>query len=188
MEKLPRSFYVFFFLSVSLFVLIECSASASEVEERQELATWLARSCIGEAGWDASQGEDPECAALFHIYQKRTRWNGWEILRVVRRYSAATEWRKGRHNPWIMHMDRSCSKPKQWPQGLRWRNYKARCLDAFALADRFVVGEVPDPLPLADHYGSSIDHWRAVRAGWKRLKTPYRNWFYQVTNRRADRQ
>ena len=186
MQKLPRSFYVFFSLSLILFTLLECSASAQHQPD-PELIKWLARSCIGEAGWDASQGEAPECAALFHIYHKRTQWSPYTIDQVVRKYSAATKWRKGRHNPWIMHMNRDCEKPRKWPRALRWENYQTRCAQAFNLAEAFLAGDVPDPLPNADHYGSPIDHHR-VPPTWRRLKTPYRNWFYEVMNRRADRQ
>lgn len=47
------------------------------------------------------------------------------------------------------------------------------------------AGMVPNPCPRANHFGGSIDAWRARRARWVRVckDRPFRNRFYDGTRR-----
>ena len=175
-------FFIRVILAVALAVLTVLffgnMAEAKKYDSR-DVRTLLAQSCIGEAGWDAhARGE---CEMLMHLYQKRTALTGIPIKEMVLRYSAAVKRRKQRHNPWVVHLDSSCTKPDRWPHRLNWDRYKADCEATFYKVDLFLEGHTIDPYPECIHYGSQIDHHRAVKEGWKRVKTEnMRNWCYEL--------
>jgi hypothetical protein len=145
--------------------------------EEPDVAVWLARSCVGEAGWTAHASG--ECAGIWHIYRKRAERSGRSVYTVAHMYSAAIKPRAQRRNRWVLHMDRTAERPQYWP-ALPWRAYAAAWVSTLELADRFLAGDVPDPVPDADHYGSQVDRWRAIRAGWKFIRTGFRNQFWRV--------
>ena len=157
-------------------MLIAEHCKASEDAESLEDALWLARSCVGEAGWDSV--ETGECAAILHIYKKRGELNGKGTLWTAKKYSAAIK--PGRHhrNTWVRYLD-GTRKPKHWPANLKWERYSEKWNRAYWYAVDFLNGEVEDPLPDAMHYGSRIDAHR-VPSSWKRIKAPFRNWFWSV--------
>jgi hypothetical protein len=160
---------------------IVCLTTAHACESRADETTtalWLARSCVGEAGWDSHT--TGECAAIMHIYRKRSQINGWTVERTARKYSAAIRPWKGNTRRWLRHMDATGAKPHKWPRKLRWEVYLPMWLEVYAHAVEFLEGTVPDPLPTALHYGGRMDHWRAQREGWVRLRTMFRNLFYRV--------
>ena len=167
------------FTVLILLMLHSCMSEASE----QNTAKWLARSCIGEANWLSVDGDDSECAALMNIYKKRAIIANRSIYWAVRKYSAAVKNHPGHKQKWVLHINRECIQPNKWPKNLDWGTwYTSQCKKAFNLANSFLRGEVRDPLPLADHYGGSMDAERAHLAGWYRLKTKYRNRFYSIKN------
>jgi hypothetical protein len=136
-------------------------------EEKPDVALWLARSCIGEAKWNCV--ESTECAGLMHIYLKRSiRSNGkYTIYEIVRKYSAATKRRPDHPRKWIFDLDRTKERPARFPKNLNWKwKHKPKWKKTLKHAEAFLRGEIPDPLPEADHYGSKDDHHRAVKAGW----------------------
>jgi hypothetical protein len=146
-------------------------------EPPSETALWLARSCIGEAGWDAA--ERGECAAIWHVYHRRSQLLGWPLLRVVKRYSAAVK--PGSHSrPWVRALTRDGAKPRGWDRRMKWGRYRDRWYQTLALADLFVAGRVADPLPAAGHYGGPMDRGLNPRV-WVRIDTGGRfaNWFYR---------
>lgn len=140
-----------------------------------DVGVWLARSCIGEAGWDSEK--TGECAALLHIYKKRSVIRKTSILKTARRYSAAIKGRGDHPRPWLLRMDRSGAKPKGWPPHLRWDRFSHSWLKTIALCDLFLFDLIADPIPQAMHYGARIDR---PDPAWTRLITPYRNLFYAV--------
>jgi hypothetical protein len=143
-----------------------------------DVPLWLARSCVGEAGFKSA--ENGECAAIAWIYRKRQTVNHLPYYEVVRKYSASVKPRSGRTRLWVMSLRRDLSRPKGFPKRLVWARYRDAWADVLDVADRFVRGEIADPLPDADHFGGRMDHWRAERAGWIVLRTDYRNIFYRI--------
>ena len=146
----------------------------------KDVALWLARSCVGEAGF--SSGETGECSAILHVYRKRAKLTRFNLYQVVRRYSAAIK--KGPHQKrdWVFHLNRKGTKPKNWGN-LKWKVYKPRWIEILNLCDQFLKNEIPDPLPHADHYGGKMDRHRADQWKWFRLKTPgYSNYFWSVND------
>jgi len=151
-----------------------------EANEPPDVPLWLARSCVGESGWDTHK--TGECAAIIHIYRKRSEVTGKSIYEVARKYSAAIKHHKGHPNPWVKHLDRMGTKPKGLPTTVKWDVLKPIWLDVLAWVDTFVANPTPDPVPLADHYGGEVDHALAMKKGWWKLNTPFKNNFYSVTN------
>lgn len=175
MTRLNLRYFIFFTISFFVFIFAEfCIATPAA-----DVKTWLARSCIGEAGWNGAMGESSECAAIFHVYKKRSERLQISLMRMVRHYSSATKKWNEHRNPWLFDLHPDCRRPSKWPRNLNWNRYHDKCRHVFEFAGEFLNGQVPDPLPDADHFGSSIDHWR-VGSGWKRLTTKYRNWFYDI--------
>ena len=155
-------------------VLYTMELNASEPNSE---ALWLARSCIGEAGWKAH--ETGECAAIMHIYRKRGILNGKGTLWTAKKYSAAIKPGVHQRNKWVMNLNVS-GKPERWPLTLDWDRYEMHWLRTYFQAQLFINNMLRDPTPDAMHYGSSIDHHRA-KPNWKRLNKPnFRNWFYKV--------
>jgi hypothetical protein len=158
---------------ILMIVLFQCCTAKAE-----DTAIWLARSCIGEAGWDSA--ESGECAAIMHIYRKRAIIRDDTIVSTAKAYSAAIKQRYNRHNPWIMHLSRELTKPAQWPTTASWGQYRERWKLALDLADNFLLGIVEDTCPSAVHYGSRIDRARAINAGWKQVRCGFRNQFWRI--------
>lgn len=150
-------------------------------QDTPDVALWLARSCVGESGWDTHK--TGECSAIIHVYKKRSQITGWLIYKVARKYSAAIKARQGRPNPWVMYLDRLGTKPKKWPSQAKWDTHRAHWLEILAWVDTFMANPTPDPLPNADHYGGSVDAHRARRMGWWKLDTPqFKNKFWSITD------
>ena len=169
---------------VTVALLIAGAARGAQAPAEKDVALWLARSCVGEAGWKAHG--TGECAAIFHVYKKRSEISGLSLYKVMRKYSAATKPRPGRKNQWVLHLNRAGEKPKHWPAGAKWQVYQSDWGFALVEAERFLRGDTADPLPDALHYGCIYDRWRARLHGWKELETPnFRNDFYTVRRRRT---
>jgi hypothetical protein len=141
-----------------------------------DVALWIARSCVGEAGWKSH--ETGECAAIAHIYKKRSAINGWSYYRTMRKYSGAIKRHRGHSREWLFGLKQGAVRPIQWPSRLKWSEYEDDWQLTLDMARRFVSGEIDDPLPRADHYGSWVDRHR-VLPSWELLPTPnFKNWFF----------
>jgi len=145
---------------------------------------WLARSCVGESGFWA----EDECMAIAWIYARRARLVGWPLLKMIRRYSAATKPHEVHRRPWIFELDAKAEKPKHWPKTIRWQRHRKAWLNLLARLDRWKDGHEPDPMPEADHYGSYRDanQSRYVRT-WKRVEAPagFKNLYFNSSVRYA---
>lgn len=181
MNKTEKRFLTLILL-VLFVVLINMAwdANGAERHSKKDVGLWLARSCVGEAGFDAVR--TGECAAILNIYKKRAAVTGLSIYKVVRRYSAAVKPGANHNRKWVLGLSRDLKKPAHWGKNLRWhvsRDLWGATLDH---CDDFLAGKVPDPLPMADHYGGRMDRHLAMREGWHRLRTNYRNEFWSVKN------
>ena len=195
-NELARTFFVWAVTLIgSFFLFHNCEAEAkvrpvkayktkSRVKigkgKNEDVGLWIARSCVGEAGF--SSGTTKECAAIAHIYLKREKLTQFNLYQVTRRYSAAIK--KGPHQKreWVFHLSRDSKKPEHWPKHLSWQKHKPLWNDVLNQVDGVLKGEVKDPLPLADHYGGAMDRHRAHRYSWHKLKTPdFENMFWSTT-------
>lgn len=150
-----------------------------KAETKPDVGLWLARSCIGEAGFYAVEGE---CAAIAHVYLKRAEIAGVPYYKTLRQYSGAIKRHRGHTRPWLFGLRRDNARPENWPPNLKWPAYREAWSNTLSIADAFIAGEIPDPLPRADHYGGWVDRHRIVKGVWKRIPAPYRNRFYCVRN------
>lgn len=167
------------FIIVLLLAAMCCTKCCNVHAAEPDVGLWLARSCTGEAGWNSHTTD--ECATLLHIYKKRSVIRGTDILSTAKAYSAAIKQGAHSRNPWVRHLDRIGNKPKHWPRGASWKKHRERWMETLAFADSFLAGQVSDPYEHAVHYGSRIDHHRAVKAGWWRIKAPgLRNFIYSL--------
>ncbi len=143
---------------------------------------WVARSCVGEAGFAARN----ECTAIAWVYRARSKTTGLPFLKTVRKYSAAIKRHSLHHRPWILELNEHSQKPKHWPTNLLWKNYENLWKELLVELDKWSLGEVPNLVPTADHFGSKADARIALyKRRWKRLKTPsyFKNWFFDSTRR-----
>ena len=140
--------------------------------------------CVGESGFWA----EDECMAIAWIYARRARLVGWPLLKMIRRYSAATKPHEVHRRPWIFELDAKAEKPKHWPKTIRWQRHRKAWLNLLARLDRWKDGHEPDPMPEADHYGSYRDanQSRYVRT-WKRVEAPagFKNLYFNSSVRYA---
>lgn len=165
-------------------LLLAVAIFASAVEcERPDTALWLARSCVGEAGFGAH--ETGECLAIAHVYAKRSSITGRSYYSTMRAYSAAIKPRSNKNNPWVLQLNVDATRPRGWPHGLDWDNYRSDWMATLQLARQFLSPDrQPDPLPTATHYGGWVDRHR-IPGHWVRIPTPYRNRFYNTSGGRG---
>ena len=164
---------------------------AAKDDQHTDVGLWLARSCVGEAGFTSL--ETGECAAIMHIYKKRSSGSRKSIYKTARRYSAALkpvsnpQYRI--NNTWILSLRRNLQKPYNWNPRLRWNPHKILWRRMLIHADDFLKGRVTDPVPTAVHYGGNMDRGNLSPRYWRRITgLPYANTFYEartkkVTNR-----
>ncbi len=138
---------------------------------------WLARSCIGEAGFHSPD----ECIAIAWVYATRTMQKQVDFTYMVQQYSAPLKRLKNRVHKrvWIFHLNAEGTRPRHWPKHLRWKPYREKWIALLNTLDSWAQGHKPNPLPGANHFGSRTDKPGTY---WVRLKTPdgFRNRFYRA--------
>ena len=147
-------------------------------DQHVDVGLWLARSCVGEAGFDSS--ETGECAAIMHVYKKRAKISGKSIYEIARKYSAAIKPRDDRRNRWVLDLDRAGNKPDYWHPRLSWKHHRIWWELMLEHVDDFLKGRVKDPVPSAMHYGGRMDRYRLPAESWRAIHSlPFRNIFYE---------
>jgi len=140
----------------------------------------LGRSCVGEAGWYS--GETQECAMLGNIYAKQAKQQSVYFATAMLKYSYAIKADFGivKH-PWLDGLHANGKRPRNWPRNLRWSVHRPLWKQILDTIDSWYRGEIPNPIPDADHFGGGMDVPRAeLREKWKRLCAPrnFRNRYY----------
>lgn len=147
---------------------------------------WLARSVIGEVGWN----RPAEQAAVAWVYANRAKkLKNYTFIRMVRQYSAAIR-RPGKiRQPWIFELQLNDRKPKHWPSFIKWTPHHSKYwLETLELIDKWQAGNIPNYCPSANHFGNYGDSLRAEALRWTRIKCivpegnkQFRNRFYDST-------
>lgn len=137
---------------------------------------WLARSCVGEAWFNTVD----ECMAIAWVYATRARQQNVSLNRMVRRYSSPLKRDKNNGRIWIFHLALNGQRPKHWPRNLNWKKHQEKWFTLLAALDRWAEGDVPNPVPGANHFGGSMD---VPDIRWAKLKVPkgFKNRFYRST-------
>jgi len=156
-----------------IILLLSCPVSAAG--GGPDVALWLARSCVGEAGWHSV--DNGECAAIAHVYHKRSyTLRSRNYMRAMTEYSAAV--RVGR--PWIRQLTRKADRPRLLETNVYWGRHRDKWIKTLQFADDFFRGRIPDPTPEALHYGGGMDRGRLDPNVWEVMSTPkFRNEFYR---------
>lgn len=163
-----------------VFIIIMLAPLAASAK-KPDVALWLARSCVGEAGWDSY--ESLECPAIMHVYLKLALKTDVPLYRVTRKYSAAIKTRSTRARRWLLHLNREATRPQKWPKNVKWSVCRDRWKIMLKLADLFLTGHVGDPLPEARHYGGKMDK-NLNPKHWVKIREPgFRNIFYKIRTR-----
>jgi len=153
---------------------------------------WLARSVIGEVGWN----RPAEQAAVAWVYANRAKkLKNYTFTRMVRRYSAAIRQPGRTRQPWVFELQLNDHKPRQWPSFVDWNNKHSKYwLDTLELIDEWQAGRIPNYCPSANHFGNYGDSLRAEALRWTRIKCivpegdkQFRNRFYDSTKLRPRR-
>jgi hypothetical protein len=126
----------------------------------------LAQICASEA---SVQTETDDCAAIAQVLKRRARVMSFS--QIARRYSTRVfqrDRRDGRR--WIAHLTPNGQEPAGWPESLPWSKWQKRWLSLYHHAGRILRDEVPSPCATPpDHWGGSMDDWRARKAGWRQV-------------------
>ena len=137
----------------------------------------LARSCVGEAGFDS--GRTGECAAIAWVYAVRVEQARARGRRISYRYmvNAYSQPLKTARRPWVLRLrgpERPRGLPRAWPWEERLAGEWAEVLER---VDAWASGAVPNPCPGANHFGSVQD---GAPAAWTRIScaTETRNLFW----------
>lgn len=162
------------YLIFALITLAQATGAKTAEPSHEETVLWLARSCTGEAGWRSYR--TGECAAILHVYRKRSKLTGETTVELARRYSAAIKQHDGKRNKWALTLRVDGGKPERWPNHLNWDRYRGHWVAMLIYVDFFLREMVPDPLPRAMHYGCKFD---IPPPGSVRIKTKFRNRFYR---------
>jgi hypothetical protein len=163
----------------------------SDDEWTENSKLWLARSLLGEVGWN----RPGEYAAVAWVYATRAnQTNRYSFDQMVRRYSAAVKQHNNHPNPWILGLQLDDTQPELWPIGkARWVGlgdiYWTKVLE---FVDEWQSGKIANPCPDANHFGGYIDRHRAEALHWTRVqceegKVRFRNRFYDSTRLKSAR-
>jgi hypothetical protein len=166
------------FVSVACFVI--CLLLARAVFGQPEPRTVLLRALVAESGWHGS-----DQAAVLHVLGKTAARVGVPIDAHAQRYVSAFRAKSTPRLEWVLALEPGCREPAGWPAHLAWKNHRAACERTVKRIELYFAGELPDPCPTADHWGSRYirrDVERALRAGWvlARCSQETRNYLWAV--------
>jgi hypothetical protein len=147
-------------------------------EWTDSVKVWLARSCVGEAGFDAQD----ECIGIAWVYA--ARYNELKgkvsLASIIRRYSSAVKKRGTHKRPWILSLSLDGKRPRGWPENLSWSAHRSLWMKILSELDHWADGNRDNPVAGANHYGGNMDtpgrHW--VRVSPKNGLV-FRNTFYR---------
>lgn len=126
-----------------------------ESQWNDETKLWLARSCVGEAGFVAYE----ECIGIAWVYAARWRASprGTTLEDVIRGYSAAVKRRSTLRRKWILNLRLDGKRPKRWPKRLLWSGHRPFWEKILRELDQWAKGRRENPVEGANHFGGKMD-------------------------------
>lgn len=126
-----------------------------ESQWNDETKLWLARSCVGEAGFVAYE----ECIGIAWVYASRWRASprGTTLEDVIRGYSAAVKSRSTLRRKWILHLRLDGKRPNRWPKRLYWSGHRPFWEKILSELDQWAKGYRENPVKGANHFGGKMD-------------------------------
>jgi len=122
-------------------------------EWNDNVKLWLARSCAGEAGFNAAD----ECIAIAWVYATRWKSSQGSFLSMVKGYSAAIKDRSTHTRRWILNLSLNGKRPVGWPERLKWSNHRVFWSNILSELDQWAIGNRSNPVVGADHFGGKMD-------------------------------
>jgi len=144
-----------------LFIVLVCVFAASlrsATADRDDTALVLARMCVAESGWT----DLDVCSAQIGVITRRASRAGVSVKVMARAYSAPLR-RGDARRPWIQYLSDDASTPDGWGRG-SWARHHALFVTLLRHTESVLAGEVPDPCPMAWHFGGHMDRHRM--SGW----------------------
>jgi len=166
---MKRLFVIFILVAISAAsfgsenLRVERPVPASQWDDETKL--WLARSCVGEAGFVAYE----ECIGIAWVYASRWRAapSGATLKAVIRGYSAAVKRRSTLRRKWILNLQLDGTRPKGWPKRLRWDGHRPFWEKILYELDQWSKGYRENPVKGANHFGGKMD---TPSKSWVRIK------------------
>lgn len=171
-------------------------AQAQDVEWDDSTRLALAQCFVGEAGWTARTEHAAMAHVLFRNYQRFARRNANATFEGrIRQYCA-------------VHRVRTPTDRQQWVRALPWgpleqdpglpsvtdwRNWTRAWDYVRETVALFEAGDLEDPLPTAEHWGSLLDGvprggiLLARTVNGEQGRVQLRNYFYRIDRRRRPR-
>lgn len=115
----------------------------------------LAAMCLGEAGTD-----EDACTAMVGVVARTADRRGLSLGTQARAYSAI--WRT-ESRPWLLELDRMGRRPPSWPRA-SWTRHRAAWMALLDHVQHVLTGDVEDPCPRAEHFGSARLDGHRMRA------------------------
>jgi hypothetical protein len=144
--------------SVCAVLLLTSVAQADILPEDQwneEVAVWLARAMVSEAGWKSQNDHAAIAWVLKRRWETRVdRDPEWTFLDQIKHYCTGMKGKASRRDRWVRDLSPDGSKPQGWPRNVSWETYLPAWNNAWDLANAWVEGEVKDPCPAADHWSA----------------------------------
>lgn len=149
-------------------MLTQCVAR-SVCAQPPTLAVMLARVAVAEAGFGAY--ETREDAAIYAVVQSRAQRRRVSEERALRDYASLHFDARREPRRWILELDASGRRPREWPRRVPWQ--RDRWLAAIAHAELVIAGSVEVPCRERPQwwgapYGGDLA--RAQRYGWRRIE------------------
>lgn len=146
----------------------------SENEWTKATKLWLARSCVGEAGFGAVD----ECMGIAWVYAVRSKELDTSLLKIIKKYSAPLK-AKNPKRKWVMQLSLDGKRPKDWSAVLSWKRHKQYWFNLLSALDEWAEGLKENPVEGANHFGSIHD---VTPKRWKQISPKsdlvFRNRFY----------
>jgi hypothetical protein len=193
-----KKFTVLFTVLICLTLLLITQVGATNTAEpnfhlisdrqwNEKTKVWIARALVSEAGWDETTDHVAIAYVLYRRWQIAKRSNPkLSFISVIKMYCAGF----GRTAPsprqrWVINLVADGSRPKGWPNDIRWRDYRDRWLKVVDTVESWRTGRFQDPCNgLSRYWGGPMD--RPSRRMVRMDCGPTKNWFYTVKKRLSE--
>ena len=158
---------------------VEVQSPIPSDQWNEDTKVWLARSCVGEAGFHAVE----ECMGIAWTYAtryKRINKPSIKFETFIKQYSAALKSKFNVTRTWVMGLRIDGKRPSGWPNHLDWKSYAPHWETVLSSLDSWAIGLMPNPVEGADHFGGPMDknvyNWQKINPV---SSVHFRNRFYK---------
>jgi len=144
-----------------------------EVENTPENILALSRVAVSESGFSSPEDQGAILAVLCDVRDRARRRSGrrLSLAWAARKYSpyatGVRHPRRSRH-VWVRGLNLALEKPAGWPDSrANWLRYRKMWANLLWRSQKFIEGTMAHECEeVVNHWGGSMDRYRAVRARW----------------------